>query len=189
MQQNLVLYLTSWSVKCSEHSVTNDTGLQYVMHFSHSFLSSIFLYTSHYKIGKKVRTKNRKMISCADLRLLYFPTVILFSESVSFLSLRYSATQLRLYKNHSSFTRWQKSVTKLSRFIWTWGGENEHLLLVVLLLKCLESGEETYSHTHLKWCLGWSVSTWKCKHVGVEGAGFTKTHYVPFFITWSNLYF
>lgn len=141
-QSLFIFYL----LRCSEHSVTNNTGLQYMIHFFHSLFSS-FLYTSHHKIGKKVLTKNRKTIFCTDLRLLYFPTVILFSKSVSFLSRRYSTTRLRLYKNHSSFYQMAKICHEAVTVYLDMRGKKMNTCSWWWLLECSESGEEMYTHT------------------------------------------
>lgn len=68
-----------------------------------------FNHTSRCKIGKKVHTYNRKQRSYS------FP----HSYGIVYIRILFFSPCLILYNNHSSYTRWLKSLSKLSWFIWT----------------------------------------------------------------------
>lgn len=74
--------------KCSELSVINNTGLQYIIYFPHSCCLQFFL---HFTLQNwKESAHKEQKANCTDLKLLCFPTVMLFSKLVSFFSLHAS---------------------------------------------------------------------------------------------------
>lgn len=73
--------------KCSELSVINNTGLQQPISyiFPHSCCLQFFL---HFTLQNcKESAHKEQKANCTDLKLLCFPTVMLFSKSVSFFCL------------------------------------------------------------------------------------------------------